>query len=93
MSADALNISIHSLRVEGDKLWQLIPAKKILFQSTPSVWRETILKKAIDLLQKISIHSLRVEGDCSSRCVRAVCGISIHSLRVEGDVALLGLAM
>ena len=57
------SISIHSLRVEGDRngiillrLWQI-------FQSTPSVWRETLAaSKAVHLLP-ISIHSLRVEGD------------------------------
>ena len=38
-----VSISIHSLRVEGDP--ELFPVIKhgLLFQSTPSVWRETIL--------------------------------------------------
>ena len=34
-----------------------------LFQSTPSVWRETIGIKQIFDIGDISIHSLRVEGD------------------------------
>ena len=35
----------------------------VIFQSTPSVWRETrsILRAGVD--KTISIHSLRVEGD------------------------------
>ena len=33
------------------------------FQSTPSVWRETITSLAEDKISSISIHSLRVEGD------------------------------
>ena len=58
-----------------------------LFQSTPSVWRETVIRVANAETTTISIHSLRVEGD------RTVSGtktrknaISIHSLRVEGDL-------
>ena len=34
-----------------------------LFQSTPSVWRETKQKQLYQDRQTISIHSLRVEGD------------------------------
>ena len=55
------------------------------FQSTPSVWRETLAYYMVRLWQAISIHSLRVEGDLDliekleNHC------ISIHSLRVEGD--------
>ena len=58
-----------------------------LFQSTPSVWRETFCggDGAVGLI--ISIHSLRVEGDrCDARML-ASSAISIHSLRVEGDSA------
>ena len=33
------------------------------FQSTPSVWRETLAYYMVRLWQAISIHSLRVEGD------------------------------
>ena len=35
-------ISIHSLRMEGDNLSVLKLCYRILFQSTPSVWRETV---------------------------------------------------
>ena len=34
-----------------------------LFQSTPSVWRETLVESLVQAHAKISIHSLRVEGD------------------------------
>ena len=38
-----------------------------LFQSTPSVWRETTPQDFFDKLDRISIHSLRVEGDVLRR--------------------------
>ena len=34
-------ISIHSLRMEGDLILTNVPIGCILFQSTPSAWRET----------------------------------------------------
>ena len=78
-------ISIHSLRMEGD-LGNLCynnpkahfnplpphggrPAADaalltmLLFQSTPSAWRETEVKVTIGHDPMISIHSLRMEGD------------------------------
>ena len=36
------------------------------FQSTPSVWRETSIRKIYRIYDKISIHSLRVEGDLAA---------------------------
>ena len=59
-----------------------------VFQSTPSVWRET--DKFVKVSQKnaISIHSLRVEGDDRQICSVTEGGISIHSLRVEGDLRI-----
>ena len=59
---------------------------RMVFQSTPSVWREThtIAAKAIEIAA-ISIHSLRVEGDESGLTSCSGRTISIHSLRVEGD--------
>ena len=58
-----LDISIHSLRMEGDK--NGYPQKKHIssFQSTPSAWRETGAMHRIERLYYISIHSLRMEGD------------------------------
>ena len=36
------DISIHSLRVEGDILVSIHSNPQMTFQSTPSVWRETV---------------------------------------------------
>ena len=36
-----MNISIHSLRMEGDILFPEITVVTVVFQSTPSAWRET----------------------------------------------------
>ena len=43
----------------------LVPNEKaeIVFQSTPSVWRETITEPQTAKMLTISIHSLRMEGD------------------------------
>ena len=56
-----------------------------LFQSTPSVWRETEQTALNGALNGISIHSLRVEGDSAHTETSLHIAISIHSLRVEGD--------
>ena len=56
-------ISIHSLRMEGDGSKLTAPRRKAIFQSTPSVWRETISTLVKQALTEISIHSLRMEGD------------------------------
>ena len=63
----SLNISIHSLRVEGDEMYRQSAAQQTLFQSTPSVWRETQTLWAALSTSSISIHSLRVEGDPRGR--------------------------
>ena len=55
------------------------------FQSTPSVWRETLGHICQRRTRRISIHSLRVEGDEGLSAVERRFYISIHSLRVEGD--------
>ena len=59
-----------------------------LFQSTPSVWRETNFQLRRRNSKCISIHSLRMEGDeqvTDDWLSRNP--ISIHSLRMEGDTA------
>ena len=56
-------ISIHSLRVEGDIKPPEYTVTLSSFQSTPSVWRETVTREIKRLILTISIHSLRVEGD------------------------------
>ena len=55
------------------------------FQSTPSVWRETVYGISGNVDLNISIHSLRMEGDDITFLHFDVQSISIHSLRMEGD--------
>ena len=59
------------------------------FQSTPSVWRETIRLYGIFRAVGISIHSLRMEGDAVTVRCMGTSPISIHSLRMEGDIDLV----
>ena len=58
----ASGISIHSLRMEGDAN-SFFSALYLLFQSTPSAWRETHGGRRPLRGTWISIHSLRMEGD------------------------------
>ena len=58
-------ISIHSLRMEGDLDGHRQALGCMLFQSTPSAWRETEFLPKIGFRIGISIHSLRMEGDLS----------------------------
>ena len=81
------NISIHSLRMEGDDAILHKIADIALFQSTPSVWRETQYFRIVSSTIFISIHSLRMEGDSSRSGAGSRPSISIHSLRMEGDMA------
>ena len=46
------DISIHSLRMEGDRIPAAVKLQLITFQSTPSVWRETGIAKAINSTEK-----------------------------------------
>ena len=80
-----LSISIHALRVEGDREVLALFVTLFLFLSTPSGWRATCHVHVERVVLKISIHALRVEGD-RDEVIHAVFGqISIHALRVEGD--------
>ena len=81
-------ISIHSLRMEGDLEQPQALRGVLVFQSTPSVWRETIVKKLSNFESKISIHSLRMEGDEHLLRRNRQSLISIHSLRMEGDISI-----
>ena len=58
-----IDISIHSLRMEGDQSRGVLSVSGKGFQSTPSAWRETQVLAAVCLSLDISIHSLRMEGD------------------------------
>ena len=57
----------------------------IVFQSTPSAWRETQFSIPSEEVNTISIHSLRMEGDKFGEKIGECVDISIHSLRMEGD--------
>ena len=81
-----LDISIHTLRVEGDYVRAHSLAYILAFQSTPSAWRVTMVGRMADRILRISIHTLRVEGDEVKLIGYTVPVISIHTLRVEGDL-------
>ena len=88
ISVDRTDISIHSLRMEGDQEYQKLVQLDQQFQSTPSAWRETLLRlRHAEPDQLISIHSLRMEGDYAAVALVGDLYISIHSLRMEGDQA------
>ena len=57
------DISIHSLRMEGDYRRCGDCNAYLGFQSTPSAWRETYVSSDAFAASHISIHSLRMEGD------------------------------
>ena len=79
-------ISIHSLRMEGDRLIRYPFSRIHAFQSTPSAWRET---EKVEGVRKWQIHfnPLPPHGGRLLKLLREERGItiSIHSLRMEGD--------
>ena len=85
--ADSIRISIHALRVEGDKANVMRGTTLPQFLSTPSGWRATLYPGRVSGCHSrcISIHALRVEGDGLRIARVPPCRISIHALRVEGD--------
>ena len=56
-------ISIHALRVEGDKALFCIPAARSYFYPRPPGGGRHSSKASSYLHSRISIHALRVEGD------------------------------
>ena len=64
---DAIEISIHALREEGDKTVDEIGKQLGIFLSTPSARRATIIRADFKGTENISIHALREEGDSKSR--------------------------
>ena len=79
------NISIHSLRMEGDNSLRTVSKGLFNFNPLPPHGGRqlTVLPCASSI---ISIHSLRMEGDLTeSPSMRREWIISIHSLRMEGD--------
>ena len=82
---EAYLISIHSLRVEGDRRRKIRCFVRSLFQSTPSVWRETgTMARASTIHGFQSTPSVWRETLTTSGSTLPS-SISIHSLRVEGD--------
>ena len=60
-------ISIHALREEGDSISYIGCSRVMVFLSTPSARRATLLSGlSAPALTRISIHALREEGDASS---------------------------
>ena len=80
-------ISIHSLRVEGDNEYSHLSLPCSVFQSTPSVWRETSINS--DFISSAfrfqSTPSVWRETGTAQKWASGE-HISIHSLRVEGDL-------
>ena len=80
------SISIHSLRVEGDRSFHNFGFRSKKFQSTPSVWRETSGATRLRTGGKNFNPLPPCGGRRSSRRNPPIwIAISIHSLRVEGD--------
>ena len=72
--------------MEGDPKRAELLLAGLIFQSTPSAWRETLVIIPFNARFTISIHSLRMEGDFPLPCQHPSRRISIHSLRMEGDI-------
>ena len=85
-SVAVIEISIHALRVEGDrKALDVIERSRYFYPRPPGGGRRLNSFRS-SRAGLISIHALRVEGD--SLCAdhrAAIPAISIHALRVEGD--------
>ena len=62
-----MDISIHALREEGDRLRVMSSRGTWLFLSTPSARRATSTIENTDDGRLISIHALREEGDALKR--------------------------
>ena len=79
-------ISIHSLRMEGDPVEETINNCDDLFQSTPSVWRETMFTTRERAFGN-HFNPLPPYGGrrLSPATIIRQFVISIHSLRMEGD--------
>ena len=85
-----VNISIHSLRMEGDTIVYVQKKINKLFQSTPSAWRETSNRTTIRETSNTFQSTPSAWRETVFPFVRRNCEhISIHSLRMEGDPILL----
>ena len=78
-------ISIHALRVEGDRSHARAASVFRRFLSTPSGWRATIAQEGITLADTFLSTPSGWRATAESALVCHGAGISIHALRVEGD--------
>ena len=82
-----IDISIHSLRMEGDAIMPVVKREVQYFNPLPPHGGRREIPADWNCHEIISIHSLRMEGDfvrnfhTPDRLI-----ISIHSLRMEGDI-------
>ena len=80
------DISIHSLRMEGDAPCLPFCLPQIDFNPLPPYGGRLHKDRRLFIFCGISIHSLRMEGDENGAASGAFSiDISIHSLRMEGD--------
>ena len=83
---EELEISIHSLRMEGDGFALTADVIAVTFQSTPSVWRETGYATEVQPpepnFNPLPPYGGRPHCTAGNRPCKS---ISIHSLRMEGD--------
>ena len=79
-----ISISIHALRKESDLTVRHV-FSIMLFQSTLSVRRATLLVRSDESPIFISIHALRKESDLVNTVGQTHVVISIHALRKESD--------
>ncbi len=77
-------ISIHALRVEGDRCEEVTTMPRTISIHALRVEGDPG-RDCPPARQAISIHALRVEGDLYTRDENDPLRISIHALRVEGD--------
>ena len=80
------NISIHSLRMEGDAVTGVDHCIHVYFNPLPPHGGRPPTERDDKRRLAISIHSLRMEGDIKRYLITVRrMEISIHSLRMEGD--------
>ena len=84
-------ISIHSLRMEGDGFDKWCFSGTQYFNPLPPYGGRLISVYTGFPGSGISIHSLRMEGDVDFLELDVALFISIHSLRMEGDLICLYL--
>ena len=79
------SISIHALRVEGDRLDVALRETQLLFLSTPSGWRATVTinQQDQDAIFLSTPSGWRATAETADSVQKI--DISIHALRVEGD--------